>query len=83
MTNIPILYKYLKQKSWGLPRPQQRCQWYHWNRFWRLSKWLSPRIRCHMQNGFSIYGVDWWKNRGSKISSYCPFKASLTYFHSK
>jgi hypothetical protein len=31
-----------------------------------------------MQTGFTllirdIYGVDWWKNRGSKISCYCPF----------
>jgi hypothetical protein len=59
----------------------QRCSWHRWNRFWRLSKRLSRRIRCHMQNGFSllirdIYGVDWWKkNRGSKISCYCPFNA--------
>jgi hypothetical protein len=33
----------------------------------------------HMQNGFSPWisalgGVDWWKNRGSKISCNCPFK---------
>jgi hypothetical protein len=28
----------------------QRCQWHRWNRFWRLLKRLSLRIRCHMQN---------------------------------
>jgi hypothetical protein len=26
-----------------------------------------------------IYGVDWWKNRGSKISCYCPFKGVGLY----
>jgi hypothetical protein len=60
----------LKQKkSWGLPRPHflfQCCKWHLWNRFWRLSKRLSLRIRCHLQNGFSLLirdknGVDWWK----------------------
>jgi hypothetical protein len=85
MANIPILVQVLEaEKSWGLPRPHfrfQRCQWHSWNRFWRLSKRLSLRIRCHtgMQNGFSllikdIYGVDWWKSRESKISCNCPFK---------
>jgi hypothetical protein len=58
MANIPILYKYLKQKkSWGLPRPHfwlQRCQWHRSKRFWRLLKWFSSQIWCHMQNGFSL-----------------------------
>jgi hypothetical protein len=73
MGNIPILYKYLKQKKvvGCLARPHFR-QWHCWNRFWRLSKRLSRQIQCHMQNGFSllirdIYGVNWWKKRESKI----------------
>jgi hypothetical protein len=67
MANIPLLYKYLKQKKVGeLHRPHFRFQRCQWNRFWRLSKRLSRQIRCHMQKGFSllirdIYGVDWWK----------------------
>jgi hypothetical protein len=66
MANIPMLYiiQVLEaEKSWGLPRPHfrlQRCQWHHWNRFWRLSKRLSRRIRWRMQNGFSLLIRDIW-----------------------
>jgi hypothetical protein len=60
----------------------QRCHWHRWNRFSRLSKRLSRRIRIHMRNGFSPWvralgGVDWWKNQRSKISCYCPFKKNF------
>jgi hypothetical protein len=46
--------------------------------FRRLSKRLPRRIRSHMRNGFSPWirargGVDWWKNRGPKISCNCTF----------
>jgi hypothetical protein len=46
---------------------------FEYNRF-------SRRIRNHMRNGFrpwirNIYGVDWWKNRESKISWHCPFNS--------
>jgi hypothetical protein len=68
----------------AMPRPHfrfQRCQWHHWNRFWRLSKQLSRRIRCHMQNSFSLLirdmGLIDEKNRGSKITCYCPFKHDM------
>jgi hypothetical protein len=47
----------ITEKSWDLPRPHflfQRCQWHQRNRFRRLSKWLSWRIWCHMQNSFSL-----------------------------
>jgi hypothetical protein len=42
------------------------CYWPRWNRFWRLSKRLSRRIRSHMRNGCipwirALGGVDWWK----------------------
>jgi hypothetical protein len=55
------------------------------NRFWRLSKRLSRRSRCHMQNGFNllirdIYGVDWWKKPRSKISCYCPFNENTVLY---
>jgi hypothetical protein len=53
------------------------------NQVWRLSKQLSRRIRSHMRNDFSPWflvlgGLDWWKNRGSKISCNCPFKKRST-----
>jgi hypothetical protein len=46
------------------------------NRFFR-------RILGHMQNCFNPWiralgGIDWWKNRGSKISCNCPFKEQIT-----
>jgi hypothetical protein len=62
----------------------------HWNRGIRTLKRLSrfSRIRSHMQNGFSpciraLRGIVWWKkNRGSKISWHCPFKAhSVIQWH--
>jgi hypothetical protein len=72
------VYKYLKQKKVGGSKTFQRCQWHRWNRFCRLSKRLSRRIRCHMQNGFSLliidkYGVDWWKKpEGRKSRATVP-----------
>jgi hypothetical protein len=80
--NIPLRCNYFKQKKLrnsNLHFRYQRCHWHRWNRFWRLLKRLSRRIRSHMRKGFSLlirdlYGVDWWKNRESKISWHCPFK---------
>jgi hypothetical protein len=42
------------------------------------SDYLEYLFRSHMRNSFSLvimdqYGVDWWKNRGSKTSWPCPF----------
>jgi hypothetical protein len=67
--NIPIRCNYFNQKKLRNSKLHfrfQRCHWHRWNRFWRLSKQLSRRIRSHMRNGFSLlmrdlYGVDWWK----------------------
>jgi hypothetical protein len=67
--NIPIRCNYFKQKKLRNSKLQfrfHRCHWHRWNRFWRLSKRLSRRIRSHMRNGFSLlirdlYGDDWWK----------------------
>jgi hypothetical protein len=47
----------------------------------RLSR-LSQQICSHMRNGFSpwiraLWGIVWWKNRGSKISWLCPFKKKV------
>jgi hypothetical protein len=60
-------------------------QWPRWNRFWRISKRIFWRIRRHMRNGVSPWimaldGVDWWKNRGSKISCNCPFKGTVSRY---
>jgi hypothetical protein len=57
---------------------KRKCHWHRWNRFSRLSKWLSRRIRSHMRNGFSLWvralgGVDWWKKtRGRKSRDTVP-----------
>jgi hypothetical protein len=61
----------------------QRGHWPRWNRFWRLSKRLSWRIRSHMQNGFSPWiralgGVDWrkktegWQSRATVPLTWRP-----------
>jgi hypothetical protein len=49
--------------------------------FKQLSR-ISWRFRSHMRNCFSPWirdlgGVDWWKNRGSKISWHCPFNGGF------
>jgi peptidoglycan/xylan/chitin deacetylase (PgdA/CDA1 family) len=63
----------------------QRCHWYRWNRFSRLPKRLSRRIRSHMRNGFSLWvralgGVDWWKKtRGRKSRDTVPLRTQFIF----
>jgi hypothetical protein len=73
------------EKSWGLPGPHFRFLIFHF-RFWRLSKRLPRRIRCHMQNGVSLFfsdipytgmGLIDEKKSRSKISCNCPFKCKF------
>jgi hypothetical protein len=63
-----------------------RGHWPWWNRFWRLSKQLSQRIRSQMRTAFgpwirALGVVDWWKNWELKISCNCPFKSSNFWFY--
>jgi hypothetical protein len=85
--NFPIPYLNLIQKKLGNSRLNFRFHWGrghwpHWNRFWRLSKRLSQRIRSHMRYGFSPWiralgEVDWFKkprfeNLYNHVNPLCP-----------
>jgi hypothetical protein len=72
--SIPIYIDF--RHSWpALIGTFTHCHWPRCNRFWRLSKRISRRVRCQMRNSFSllirdllVHGVDWWKKTESPKS---------------
>jgi hypothetical protein len=84
MANIPILFKYLKQKKVG-GCPDLIFEFSGVNDTAETDFGdLRSDYLGHMQNGFTLLikdiqymGLIYEKNRGSKISCYCPFKRFL------